>query len=63
MLSWAPGPRETDGVWGPYWYEKVYQTTTFAPYRPKDIVVPRKLTPLLAECEELYRRLYEHRLH
>jgi hypothetical protein len=63
MLSWAPGPRETDGAWGPFWYEKAYQSTTFAPYRPKDVKLPPKLTPLLEQCQQLYRRLYEHRLY
>jgi Sulfotransferase domain len=63
MLSWATGPRETDGVWGPYWYEKLYHTTAFATYRPKEADVPPRLKPLLDECEPLYRRLYEHRLH
>lgn len=62
MLHWSPGPRNTDGAWGPYWYERVYQTTTFAPYRSKDSDVPSQLTPLVAECENLYGRLYDIRL-
>ena len=62
MLEWAPGPRETDGAWAPFWYAKVYETTTFAPYKPKEEEVPERLADVLAECERLYRRLYEHRL-
>ena len=34
MLSWPAGPRETDGVWGPYWYDSVWRSTGFGPYRP-----------------------------
>lgn len=62
MLQWAPGPRDTDGAWGPYWYEKVYRTTGFAPYRPKAVELPARLEPLLADCEKLYRPLFEMRL-
>ena len=63
MLQWAPGPRDTDGAWAPFWYAKVYETTTFAPYKPKKDVVPEHLADVLAECEQLYRRLFEQRLH
>lgn len=29
MLSWEPGPRDTDGCWGPHWYQSTYRTTGF----------------------------------
>ena len=29
MLSWAPGRRDSDGVWAPAWYESVERTTGF----------------------------------
>lgn len=31
MLSWPPGPRPTDGVWGRYWYQSVWRSTGFRP--------------------------------
>ncbi len=31
MLAWPPGPRESDGVWAPHWYQKVWQSTGFGP--------------------------------
>lgn len=62
MLSWAPGPRETDGAWGPYWYAKVYETTTFGPYLPSAAELPPRFEPLAQECETLYAELAEHRL-
>jgi Sulfotransferase domain len=31
MLSWPPGPRASDGVWAPYWYDKVLDSTGFEP--------------------------------
>src|SRR5205814_10652143 len=62
MLSWPPGPRATDGVWAKYWYEALWQTTSFQPYKYKNRPVPPHLTVLLDEADALYRRLYQHRL-
>ena len=62
MLSWPPGPRDTDGVWAKYWYDAVLKSTTFGPYKPKNEPVPPHLAGLLDETEEIYRQLYEHRL-
>lgn len=62
MLEWRPGFRETDGVWAKHWYAKVEHTTTFAPYRPKPDAVPESLLDVLDECNDLYHRLYPHRI-
>jgi hypothetical protein len=62
MLSWDPGPRDTDGVWATHWYDAVYDSTGFRPYEPKDASVPDRLQGLLAECRALYDNLCAHRL-
>ncbi len=62
MLSWPPGPRDTDGVWAKYWYDAVVQSTSFQPYRPRNAPVPPHLAGLLDQAEEVYRQLYEQRL-
>jgi len=62
MLSWPTGPRETDGVWAPYWYGKVYQTTGFGKYRAPVRSLPSHVLPILDEVRPLYERLYEQRL-
>jgi hypothetical protein len=31
MLSWPPGSRPEDGVWGSHWYQAVWKSTGFAP--------------------------------
>ena len=41
MLAWPAGPRDSDGVWAPYWYDSVHRSTGFAPYRPRRIRCPR----------------------
>ena len=62
MLSWEPGPRDTDGVWARHWYANVETSTTFAPYAPKNEPVPDHLTPTLDACRALYDTLAAHRL-
>ena len=62
MLSWAPGLRDTDGVWAKYWYKEVETTTSFRPYVPKNDPVPGEFTELLEECDHYYQELYAHRI-
>jgi hypothetical protein len=63
MLSWPPGPRPTDGIWAPHWYESVWRSTGFGPYReagPDDL--PPHLEPLAAACLPYYEELAAHRI-
>ena len=62
MLSWPKGKRETDGVWAPYWYASVEDSTSFAPYRPKDEEVPPDFEEIYQQCLEIYQRLARQRL-
>ena len=62
MLSWAPGPRDSDGVGGPYWYEGVWRSTGFGRYRPPAGPLPARLVPLAERCLPYYERLYARRL-
>ncbi|MEM7742655.1 MAG: HAD family hydrolase [Pseudomonadota bacterium] len=61
MLRWAPGLRETDGIWARHWYAAVGRSTGFAPPRPPG-AIPPDLAPMVAECRPFYERLTEHRL-
>lgn len=62
MLSWAPGPRETDGVWGPHWYGRVYTSTGFERAVGEAAEVPARLRGVLEACEGMYGALVAHRL-
>jgi Sulfotransferase domain len=62
MLSWPPGPRETDGVWGPYWYRRVWESTGFGPASPPPGPLPPHLAPLADRCRPYYERLRARRL-
>ncbi len=62
MLVWAPGPRDTDGIWAKHWYATVEASTGFEPYRPKPVRLPVRLRELRGACAGYYDRLYAHRL-
>jgi sulfotransferase family protein len=57
MLSWPPGPRDTDGVWGRYWYDAVWKSTGFEPYRPRGVQLSGDAAAVADECREAYERL------
>lgn len=62
MLAWPPGRRSTDGIWAPYWYAAVEQSTGFQPDRPRPVSLPEHLQPLLDECTALYAEMAAHQL-
>lgn len=57
MLSWPAGPRDSDGVWAPFWYDTVLRSTGFAAARPIPAQVPAELRSLLQQCQPIYDRL------
>ena len=62
MLSWPPGPRDTDGVWARYWYEGVWRSTGFGPYRERAAELPPDLRPLARRCQPFYEEMSAHRI-
>lgn len=60
MLAWDPGPRDTDGVWGPHWYGSTLRSSGFTPYRPKPTSVPPEYEGLAQDLEGLYAELRAH---
>lgn len=57
MLSWQAGPRPEDGSWATYWYASVHKSTGFMAYKPKTEPFPKRLRPLLEECQPYYEQL------
>lgn len=55
MLAWPPGPRPSDGVWAPYWYDAVWRSTGFEPWRPRTV----DLSPHDADVAEACRPAYD----
>jgi hypothetical protein len=62
MLSWPAGPRDTDGVWARYWYEGVWRSTGFGPYRESLAELPPELEQLAGHCQPFYAEMSDHRL-
>ena len=62
MLCWPAGPRDSDGVWAPYWYDSVHASTGFAAYRPPAGPLPARLEPLAERCLPYFSRLHEYRI-
>jgi hypothetical protein len=62
MLSWPAGPRSSDGVWAPHWYEAVLRSTGFEPYRERDRRVPREFGAIIDAVMPAYEKLFAQRL-
>ena len=62
MLSWQPGVRKTDGIWGKHWYKQVEASTGFTPYIKTNRIVPLKYQKLHGECMQHYDFLYQNRI-
>ncbi len=62
MLSWPPGPRESDGVWAPYWYDAVLASTGFEPYRPRAVELTPEGSAVVEVLRPAYDELYAARL-
>jgi hypothetical protein len=64
MLSWAPGLRETDGIWAKHWYGEVATSTSFRKPPPREREpVPERLRGVCERSRECYARLHQYRLH
>ena len=62
MLKWRAGPRDSDGVWAPYWYDAVLKSTGFEPWRERDRSVSSGHRALIDECMPHYEALAARRL-
>jgi sulfotransferase family protein len=61
MLSWPPGPRASDGVWAPAWYDAVERSTGFeAPERRAYPPLPDALKRIADEARPHYEVLANH---
>jgi hypothetical protein len=62
MLAWPSGPRASDGVWAPYWYEAVQRSVGFEPYAARERRVPPAFRGVVAAVMPAFDTLYAHRL-
>jgi hypothetical protein len=62
MLSWPAGPRDSDGVWAPHWYDAVWRSTGFVPPREHNVALAPDLTRLADLAMPLYAKMATWRL-
>jgi len=62
MLSWPTGPRDSDGVWAKYWYDSVWNSTGFAPYRQRTYDLCEKDRRIASQARPYFEKLYRYRL-
>ena len=62
MLSWAPGRRETDGVWAAHWYNAVEKSTGFGPPESDPVELSAADQRLADRMRPFYDRLAAHRM-
>jgi hypothetical protein len=62
MLRWAPGRRETDGVWSAHWYNAVERSTGFASPEIGPVELPEDARRLADRCRPFYESLADHRI-
>ncbi|GAB4175414.1 MAG: branched chain amino acid aminotransferase [Wenzhouxiangellaceae bacterium] len=62
MLEWPPGPRDSDGVWAPHWYQRVWASTGFAPPDDRMPELHGVAREVAEACMPVYQRLYARRL-
>ena len=62
MLQWPAGKRDSDGVWAPYWYDAVLDSTGFEPYRPRRVQLTGPALRTVEQSTPLYERLHSARI-
>ena len=62
MLHWAPGRRESDGVWAAHWYNAVEKSTGFGPPETGPVELPDEAQHLADRCHPYYQRLAAHKI-
>jgi hypothetical protein len=62
MLHWPSGARDSDGVWAKYWYDSVWNSTGFTPYREKSYALCARDRQIAIQARPYYDDLYRYRL-
>ena len=62
MLHWPAGPRDSDGIWAPYWYDAVLKSTGFERWRERDHEVPESQRDVIDCCMPVYEQLFARRI-
>ena len=62
MLQWPKGKRDSDGLWGEYWYKNVVQTTSFKKPLNQNEKLSDRFANLLEECMSYYKQMEKYKI-
>lgn len=62
MLSWPAGKRDTDGVWAPWWYEKVEASTGFEKRAAFEGTLPDRVKVVAEAAMPIHAELLQHKI-
>ena len=62
MIKWPTGTRESDGIWGKYWYENVYNSTGFQKKIINNFKIPKKYNHIYKACLKYYQQLLQFKI-
>jgi Sulfotransferase domain len=62
MLSWPAGPRDTDGIWAPHWYDAVNRSTGFSAAKSAPLLDDPHLKRIEKQALPIYERLSQFAL-
>ena len=62
MIAWPKGPRQSDGVWAKYWYENVWNSTTFTEYKPPKLNLDASQQAIVNAAQPYYDMLHQFRI-
>lgn len=62
MLQWPKGPRASDGVWAPHWYQNVENSTRFSEFIAPKINLTRQQKAVADESQKYYLELFSKRV-
>ena len=61
MLRWAPGIRDTDGVWASHWYDAVTASEGFGPPDGPAQALDAEAQRVADQCRPAYEQLAAHK--
>ena len=62
MLQWPAGPRASDGVWAPFWYDGVYRSTGFEAGAEAPVDLSARYADIVAAVMPAFEELYAQRV-
>jgi hypothetical protein len=62
MLHWPAGPRDSDGVWAPHWYDAVWRSTGFEPFHAREIALDANAARVVEHCRPMYEAMRKFRI-